>query len=34
MREDMLKLSVWTPALTGKRPVPVYFHGGFTFGSA
>lgn len=35
LSEDMLKLNVWTPALTGKRPVLVYFHGGgFTFGSA
>src|SRR5215475_9727499 len=35
MSEDMLKLNIWTPALTGKRPVLVYFHGGgFTFGSA
>ena len=35
MSEDMLKLSVWTPSLSGKRPVLVYFHGGgFTFGSA
>ncbi len=35
MSEEMLKLNVWTPALTGKRPVLVYFHGGgFTFGSA
>ncbi len=33
--EDMLKLNVWTPALTGKRPVMVYFHGGgFSFGSS
>jgi para-nitrobenzyl esterase len=33
--EDMLKLNIWTPALTGKRPVMVYFHGGgFAFGSA
>ena len=33
--EDMLKLNVWTPSLTGKRPVMVYFHGGgFFFGSA
>ncbi len=33
--EDMLKLNVWTPALTGKRPVMVYFHGGgFAFGSS
>ena len=35
MSEDMLKLNVWTPAVTGKRPVLVYFHGGgFTFGSS
>ena len=35
MSEEMIKLNVWTPALTGKRPVLVYFHGGgFTFGSA
>jgi len=35
LSEDMLKLNVWTPALTGKRPVLVYFHGGgFTFGSS
>src|SRR4051812_3795400 len=35
MSEGMLKLNVWTPALTGKRPVLVYFHGGgFTFGSS
>ncbi|HYC02163.1 MAG TPA: carboxylesterase/lipase family protein [Azospirillaceae bacterium] len=26
--EDCLFLNVWTPALTGKRPVMVYFHGG------
>jgi para-nitrobenzyl esterase len=33
--EDMLKLNVWTPSLSGKRPVMVYFHGGgFTFGSS
>jgi para-nitrobenzyl esterase len=33
--EDMLKLNVWTPSLTGKRPVLVYYHGGgFAFGSA
>ena len=33
--EDMLKLNVWTPGLTGKRPVMVYFHGGgFSFGSS
>jgi para-nitrobenzyl esterase len=35
MGEDMLKLNVWTPALTGKRAVMVYFHGGgFSFGSS
>jgi para-nitrobenzyl esterase len=35
MSEDMLKLNVWTSALTGKRPVMVYFHGGgFSFGSS
>ena len=35
MSEDMLKLNVWTPSLTGKRPVMVYFHGGgFSFGSS
>jgi para-nitrobenzyl esterase len=35
MSEDMLKLNVWTPSLTGKRPVLVYFHGGgFSFGSS
>ena len=35
MSEDMLKVNVWTPNLTGKRPVMVYFHGGgFSFGSA
>jgi para-nitrobenzyl esterase len=35
MSEDMLKLNVWTPGLTGKRAVMVYFHGGgFTFGSS
>ena len=33
--EDMLKLNLWTPSLTGKRAVMVYFHGGgFTFGSS
>jgi para-nitrobenzyl esterase len=33
--EDMLKLNVWTPSLTGKRAVMVYFHGGgYGFGSA
>ena len=31
----MLKRNVWTPSLTGKHPVLIYFHGGgFTFGSA
>ena len=31
----MLKVNIWTPSLTGKRPVMFYFHGGgFTFGSA
>jgi para-nitrobenzyl esterase len=35
MSEDMLRLNIWTPALTGRRPVCVYFHGGgFSFGSA
>lgn len=35
MSEDMLKLNVWTPALVGKRPVMVYFHGGgYSFGSS
>ena len=33
--EDMLKLNVWTPSLTGKRAVMVYFHGGgYSFGSS
>ena len=33
--EDMLKVNIWTPSLTGSRPVMVYIHGGgFTFGSA
>jgi len=33
--EDMLKVNVWTPSLTGKRPVMFYIHGGgFSFGSA
>jgi para-nitrobenzyl esterase len=33
--EDMLRVNIWTPALTGSRPVMVYFHGGgFAFGSA
>jgi para-nitrobenzyl esterase len=35
MSEDMLKLNIWTPSLSGKRPVMVYFHGGgFSFGSS
>jgi len=33
--EDMLKLNIWTPSLTGNRAVLFYIHGGgFTFGSA
>jgi para-nitrobenzyl esterase len=33
--EDMLKLNIWTPSLTGKRPVMFYIHGGgFEFGSS
>jgi para-nitrobenzyl esterase len=33
--EDMLKLNIWTPSLSGKRAVMVYFHGGgFSFGSS
>ncbi len=33
--EDMLKLNLWTPSLTGSRAVMVYFHGGgFSFGSS
>ena len=32
--EDCLNLNILTPALTGKRPVMVYLHGGgFTGGS-
>lgn len=35
MSENMLKLNIWTPSLTGKRAVMVYFHGGgFSFGSS
>lgn len=35
MSEDMLKLNIWTPALTGKRAVMVYLHGGgYSFGSS
>jgi para-nitrobenzyl esterase len=33
--EDMLKLNIWTPGLTGKRAVMFYMHGGrFDFGSS
>ena len=33
--EDMLKLNIWTPSLTGKRPVMFYIHGGgYVFGSS
>src|SRR4029078_11266237 len=33
--EDMLKVNIWTPSLTGRRPVMFYIHGGgFSFGSA
>ena len=33
--EDMLKLNIWTPSLTGKRPVMLYMHGGgYSFGSS
>jgi len=33
--EDMLKLNIWTPSLSGKRPVMLYLHGGgFSFGSS
>ena len=33
--EDMLKLNVWTPSLTGKRAVMFYIHGGgYSFGSS
>ncbi len=35
MGEDMLKLNVWTPSLSGSRAVMVYFHGGgYAFGSS
>jgi para-nitrobenzyl esterase len=35
MNEDMLKLNIWTPSLTGKLPVMFYIHGGgFLLGSA
>jgi para-nitrobenzyl esterase len=33
--EDMLKLNIWTPSLTGKRAVMFYIHGGgYEFGSS
>lgn len=33
--EDCLTLNVWSPGLTGKRPVMVWLHGGaFSFGSS
>ncbi len=33
--EDMLKLNIWTPSLTGSRAVMFYIHGGgYSFGSA
>jgi para-nitrobenzyl esterase len=33
--EDMLKLNIWTPSLTGSRAVMFYIHGGgFQFGSS
>ncbi len=33
--EDMLKLNIWTPGLSGKRPVMLYLHGGgYSFGSS
>lgn len=33
--EDMLKLNIWTPSLSGRRPVMFYIHGGgYSFGSA
>ena len=35
MSEDMLKLNIWTPNLTGRRPVMFYMHGGgYSFGSS
>jgi para-nitrobenzyl esterase len=33
--EDLLKLNIWTPSLSGKRPVMFYMHGGgYVFGSS
>jgi len=35
MSEDVLKLNIWTPSLSDKRAVMVYFHGGgYSFGSS
>jgi para-nitrobenzyl esterase len=35
LSEDMLKLNIWTPSSSGKRPVMIYLHGGgFSFGSS
>ncbi len=35
MSEDMLKLNIWTPGLSGRRAVMFYIHGGgFSFGSS
>lgn len=35
LSEDMLKLNIWTPSLTGKLPVMFYMHGGgYSFGSS
>src|SRR6201992_317211 len=33
--EDILRLNIWTPSVTGRRPVMFYMHGGgFSFGSS
>ena len=35
LSEDMLKLNIWTPTLTGRLPVMIYLHGGgYSFGSS
>jgi para-nitrobenzyl esterase len=35
LSEDMLKLNIWTPSLSGRRAVMFYIHGGgFSFGSS
>jgi para-nitrobenzyl esterase len=35
LSEDMLKLNIWTPSLSGKRAVMFYIHGGgYSFGSS